>query len=108
MSTCNLTQRCCEVEDPTAEIDLLTAQNYNRLMKSALFDEDVTPQDFNRVGAQAAKQAVMQRSAMLNARFATISLPKGKVLTGIIDRIDHRFVYMQLGKTDAVRQNRNV
>ena len=27
---------------------------------------------------------------------------ENEVLTGLIDRVDHRFVYIQLGKTDAV------
>src|SRR5699024_3193412 len=90
---------------PTAEIDLLTAQNYNPAYEIGdPFDEDVTPQDFNRVGAQAAKQAVMQRirDAERGILYDEFINKEDEVLTGLIDRVDHRFVYIQLGKTDAV------
>lgn len=94
-----------EVEDTTAEIDLLTARNYNPAYEIGdPFDEDVTPQDFNRVGAQAAKQAVMQRirDAERGILYDEFISKENEVLTGLIDRVDHRFVYIQLGKTDAV------
>lgn len=94
-----------EVEDPTAEIDLLTAQEYNPAYEIGdPYDEDVTPKDFNRVGAQAAKQAVMQRirDAERGILYDEFISKEDEVLTGLIDRVDHRFVYIQLGKTDAV------
>src|SRR5699024_2349107 len=60
--------------------------------------------DFNRVGAQAAKQAVMQRirDAERSILYDEFIDKENEVLTGLIDRVDHRFVYIQLGKTDAV------
>src|SRR5699024_5663494 len=94
-----------KVEDPTAEIELLTAQNYKPAYEIGdPFYEDVTPQDFNRVGAQAAKQAVMQRirDAERGILYDEFISNEDEVLTGLIDRVDHRFVYVQLGKTDAV------
>ena len=94
-----------EVEDPTAEIDLMTARDYNPAYEVGdPFDEDVTPKDFNRVGAQAAKQAVMQRirDAERSILYDEFIDKENEVLTGLIDRVDHRFVYIQLGKTDAV------
>ena len=94
-----------EVLDPTAEIDLLTAREYNPAYEVGdPFDEDVTPNDFNRVGAQAAKQAVMQRirDAERSILYDEFIDKEDEVLTGLIDRVDHRFVYIQLGKTDAV------
>ncbi|QQD85716.1 transcription termination factor NusA [Jeotgalicoccus sp. ATCC 8456] len=94
-----------EVMDPTAEIDLLTAREYNPAYEVGdPFDEDVTPKDFNRVGAQAARQAVMQRirDAERSILYDEFIDKEDEVLTGLIDRVDHRFVYIQLGKTDAV------
>jgi N utilization substance protein A len=94
-----------EVEDSTAEIDVETARTVNPAYEVGdPFDEDVTPKDFNRVGAQAAKQAVMQRlrDAERGILYDEFINKEDEVLTGLIDRVDHRFVYIQLGRTDAV------
>ncbi|MET3110270.1 N utilization substance protein A [Salinicoccus halitifaciens] len=94
-----------EVEDPTAEVDLETARTVNPAYEIGdPYDEDVTPKDFNRVGAQAAKQAVMQRlrDAERGILYEEFIDKEDEVMTGLIDRVDHRFVYIQLGRTDAV------
>ncbi len=94
-----------EVEDPTAEIDLETARTVNPAYEIGdPYDEDVTPKDFNRVGAQAAKQAVMQRlrDAERGILYNEFIDKEDEVMTGLIDRVDHRFVHIQLGRTDAV------
>lgn len=94
-----------EVEDETAEVDLETARTVNPAYEIGdPYDEDVTPKDFNRVGAQAAKQAVMQRlrDAERGILYEEFVDKENEVMTGLIDRVDHRFVYIQLGRTDAV------
>lgn len=94
-----------EVEDDTAEVDLETARTVNPAYEIGdPYDEDVTPKDFNRVGAQAAKQAVMQRlrDAERGILYEEFVDREDEVMTGLIDRVDHRFVYIQLGRTDAV------
>jgi N utilization substance protein A len=94
-----------EVEDPTGEVDLETARTVNPAYEIGdPYDEDVTPKDFNRVGAQAAKQAVMQRlrDAERGILYDEFIDKEDEVMTGLIDRVDHRFVYIQLGRTDAV------
>ena len=94
-----------EVEDETAEVDLDTARTINPAYEIGdPYDEDVTPKDFNRVGAQAAKQAVMQRlrDAERGILYEEFVDKEDEVMTGLIDRVDHRFVYIQLGRTDAV------
>lgn len=94
-----------EVEDETAEVDLETARTVNPAYEIGdPYDEDVTPKDFNRVGAQAAKQAVMQRlrDAERGILYEEFINKEDEVMTGLIDRVDHRFVYIQLGRTDAV------
>ena len=51
-----------EVFDDRDEVDLsLTLVKNPRYEVGDIYEEDVTPKDFGRVGAQAAKQAVMQR-----------------------------------------------
>lgn len=94
-----------EVMDPREEIDLLTARTYNPAYEIGdPFDEEVTPEDFNRVGAQAAKQAVMQRlrDAEREILYEEYIGKEDELIIGVIDRLDHRFVYVSLGKTDAV------
>lgn len=94
-----------EVEDETAEIDLLTAREYNPAYEVGdPFDEDITPSDFNRVGAQAAKQAVMQRirDAEREILYEEFIDKEDELLVGTVDRVDKRFVYVTLGQTDAV------
>lgn len=94
-----------EVEDETAEVNLETARTVNPAYEIGdPYDEDVTPKDFNRVGAQAAKQAVMQRlrDAERGILYEEFVDKEDEVMTGLIDRVDHRFVYIQLGRTDAV------
>lgn len=94
-----------EVEDETAEVDLLTAREYNPAYEVGdPFDEDITPSDFNRVGAQAAKQAVMQRirDAEREILYEEFIDKEDELLVGTVDRVDKRFVYVTLGNTDAV------
>lgn len=94
-----------DVSDPTAEIDLMTAREKNPAYEVGdPYDEDVTPKDFNRVGAQAAKQAVMQRlrDAERGILYEEFIDKENEILTGTVDRVDNRYVYVQLGKTDAV------
>ena len=69
-----------------------------------IYEEDVTPQDFGRVGAQAAKQAVMQRlrDAEREILYDEFIDKEEDILTGVIDRVDHRYVYVNLGRIEAV------
>lgn len=51
-----------DVEDYKGQVALDTALLSNPAYEIGdVYEEDVTPRDFGRVGAQAAKQAVMQR-----------------------------------------------
>lgn len=93
-----------EVFDDRDEVDLSTALVKNPAYEIGdIYEEDVTPKDFGRVGAQAAKQAVMQRlrdaeREILYDEF----IDKEDILTGVIDRVDHRYVYVNLGRIEAV------
>src|SRR5699024_5099990 len=80
--------------DNREEIDLSTALIKNPAYEIGdIYEEDVTPSDFGRVGAQAAKQAVMQR-----LRDAEREI----LYDEFIDRVEHRYVYVNLGRTEAV------
>ena len=92
-----------EVFDDRDEVDLSTALVKNPAYEIGdIYEEDVTPKDF--VGAQAAKQAVMQRlrDAEREILFEEFIDKEEDILTGIIDRVDHRYVYVNLGRIEAV------
>ena len=90
-----------EVFDDRDEVDLSTALVKNPAYEVGdIYEEDVTPKDFGRVGAQAAKQAVMQRlrDAEREILYTEFIDKEDDILTGVIDRVDHRYVYVNLGR----------
>ena len=94
-----------EVFDDREEVDLSTALVKNPAYEVGdIYEEDVTPKDFGRVGAQAAKQAVMQRlrDAEREILYDEFIDKEEDILTGVIDRVDHRYVYVNLGRIEAV------
>ncbi|ASE35937.1 transcription termination factor NusA [Staphylococcus pettenkoferi] len=94
-----------EVNDHRDEVELSTALVKNPAYEVGdIYEEDVTPQDFGRVGAQAAKQAVMQRlrDAEREILYDEFIDKEDDIMTGLIDRVDHRYVYVNLGRTEAV------
>lgn len=94
-----------EVFDDRDEVDISTALVKNPAYELGdIYEEDVTPKDFGRVGAQAAKQAVMQRlrDAEREILYDEFIDKEEDIMTGIIDRVDHRYVYVNLGRTEAV------
>ena len=94
-----------EVFDDRDEVDLSTALVKNPAYEVGdIYEQDVTPKDFGRVGAQAAKQAVMQRlrDAEREILYDAFIDKEEDILTGVIDRVDHRYVYVNLGRIEAV------
>jgi N utilization substance protein A len=94
-----------DVEDYRDQVALDTALVTNPAYEIGdVFEEDVTPKDFGRVGAQAAKQAVMQRlrDAERGILYDEFIDKEDDIVTGVIDRVDHRYVYVNLGRTEAV------
>jgi N utilization substance protein A len=65
---------------------------------------EVTPKDFGRIAAQTAKQVVTQRvrEAERNVIYAEFLDREEDIMTGIVQRVDPRFVYVSLGKTEAL------
>jgi N utilization substance protein A len=63
-----------------------------------------TPQDFGRIGAQTAKQVILQRlrDAKRAQVFDTYEGREGDLVTGIVQQSDHRTVILDLGNAEAV------
>ncbi len=84
------------------------------LMEAKEIDEDVeiedevkievTPEQFGRIAAQAAKQVITQRirEAERNLVLNEFLEKKGTLITGIIQRVENRNVIVNIGKTDAI------
>src|SRR5699024_6147476 len=91
-----------EVEDDQLEISLDKDIDPNYAVEDVI-EVEVTPKNFGRIAAQAAKQVVTQRvrEAERGVIFSEYSDREDDVMTGIIQRKDNRFVYVNLGKIEA-------
>lgn len=94
-----------EVQSDQLEVSLKDALEINRAYE--LGDEikfEVTPKNFGRLAAQTAKQVIMQRlrEAEREHIYAEYSQYLDEIVTGIVERQDNRFVYVKIGKVEAV------
>lgn len=65
---------------------------------------EVTPKNFGRIAAQTAKQVVVQRirEAERGMIFEEFSNRESDIVTGIVQRIEQKNVYIDLGKAEAI------
>ena len=94
-----------KVEDDETQISLKDAKEIDESVE--LEDEvkiEVTPENFGRIAAQAAKQVITQRirEAERNLVMAEFMEKKGTLTTGIIQRVENKNVIVNIGKTDAI------
>lgn len=95
-----------DLVDPDTEISLTEALEINKAYEPG--DEirfDVTPKDFGRMAAQAAKQVIVQkmREATRQAIYDKYQDYQDEIITGEVERQDNRFLYVMLpGKQEAV------
>lgn len=69
-----------------------------------IIEIEVTPADFGRIAAQTAKQVVVQRirEAERGIIYEEFSNRESDIITGIVQRIEAKNVFIDLGKTEAV------
>src|SRR5699024_9556769 len=94
-----------EVYDSTLEISLQDAHEINKAYE--IGDKirfEVTPRNFGRIAAQTAKQVIMQRvrEAERNIIYNEYSQYEDDLMQGIVERQDNRYIYINLGKVEAV------
>jgi N utilization substance protein A len=67
---------------------------------------DVTPRDFLRVAAQAAKQVIVQRirEAERGKVYEEFIEKENEILTAIVQRVEPKAVYVELGRTEGVME----
>lgn len=93
-----------EVENEQEEISLEDAKQINLTYEIGdIVDVEVTPKNFGRIAAQAAKQVVTQRvrEAERGVIYNEYVDREEDVMTGIVQRVDQNFVYVDLGKVEA-------
>ena len=94
-----------EVFDSRLEVSLKDALAINKAYE--IGDQikfEVTPKDFGRIAAQTAKQVIMQRvrEAERSIVYDEYSQYEDEILQGVVERRDNRFIYVNLGKIEAV------
>jgi N utilization substance protein A len=92
-------------EDTRREISLADAVKIN---PNAKLEETVmveaTPRNAGRIAAQTAKQVILQRlhEAEHSAIFEEYSDKEGDIVTGVVQRIEPRQIYVDLGRAEAI------
>ncbi|MEI7473710.1 MAG: transcription termination factor NusA [bacterium] len=94
-----------EVADELLEISLEDAKKINKTAEiGGIVDIEVTPDDFGRIAAQSAKQVITQRIREAERKLVLDEFleKKGTLTTCIIQRVEHRNVVVNIGKTEAI------
>lgn len=94
-----------EVTDSALEISLDEAVQIDpEAKKGEIIEMEVTPSNFGRIAAQAAKQVVVQqiREAERGLIYEEYLSREGDIVTGIVRRQEAKNVYIDLGRTEAV------
>ncbi|HEK9099176.1 transcription termination/antitermination protein NusA [Bacillus pfraonensis] len=93
------------VFDPRLEISVEEARHINpNYQDGDVLEIEVTPKDFGRIAAQTAKQVVTQRvrEAERGVIYSEFSDREEDIMVGIVQRQDARFIYVSLGKVEAL------
>ena len=94
-----------QVFDPRLEISLEDAKKINpNYQIEDIVEMEVTPKDFGRIAAQTAKQVVTQRvrEAERGIIYSEFIDREEDIMTGIVQRQDSKFIYVSLGKIEAI------
>ena len=94
-----------EVFDDVEEISLAQARTINPDYEiDDTIEIEVTPANFGRIAAQAAKQVVVQsvREAERGIIYEEFMSREGDIITGLVSRVENRNVFIDLGKTEAI------
>jgi N utilization substance protein A len=92
-----------QVEDPLTQISLADARKRDPgAQLGATIEQEVTPPNFGRIGAQTAKQVILQRirEAERDHIFDEFADREGDIMTGVVRRIDPRGVILEAGASN--------
>ena len=94
-----------EVYDSQCEMTLSEAREIRPQYELGdLVEVEVTPKNFGRIAAQTAKQVVVQhlREAERGVIYDEYSQKENEILTAIVQRVENKNVYVELGRTEGV------
>lgn len=94
-----------EVENDVVEISLGQARAIRPDHEIGdVIEIEVTPANFGRIAAQTAKQVVVQRvrEAERGIIYEEFMSRESDIITGLVQRVENRNVFIDLGKTEAV------
>ncbi len=99
-----------DVYDSQLEVSLAEAREKNRAYEVGdRIKYEVTPKNFGRIAAQTAKQVIMQRmrEAERSNIYNEYIAHEDDLMTGTVERQDNKFIYVNLGKVEAVLSKRD-
>jgi len=95
-----------EIQNPEREISLKEAKKLKKGVKVGEVVEEKLPsrKEFGRVAAQVAKQILIQRlrEAEKNTLLQEYKAKESQVLTGVVQQIEGRNVFINLGKLNGI------
>jgi N utilization substance protein A len=94
-----------QVDNPLEQITLRDALKISPIYTYGdLAEVEVTPKDFGRIAAQAAKQVVIQkvREAERVKIYEEFSNRESEAVTGIVQNTEQDNVFVDIGKTEAI------
>ena len=94
-----------DAEDEITEISLAQARTIKPDYEVGdVIEIEVTPANFGRIAAQTAKQVVVKRirEAERGIIYEEFQSREDDIITGLVQRVENRNVYIDLGKTEAV------
>ena len=96
------------VEKPAEMLTEISLAEATKIKSDAQLGEvvmvEATPHNAGRIAAQTAKQVILQRlhEAEHSAIFEEYSSKEGDIVTGLVQRIEPRQIYIDLGRAEAV------
>jgi transcription termination/antitermination protein NusA len=93
------------VSDPQLEISLAKAKKMKPdVQKGEEIEIEVTPADFGRIAAQAAKQVIVQRirEAEREIIFNEFTKREEEIISGVVQRYEQKNCLLDLGKVEGV------
>ena len=93
-----------QVENPQLEISVDNPAVGNKYQLGDIVEVEVTPRNFGRIAAQAAKQVIVQRirEAERGVIYDEYIEKEAEILTAIVLRIEGKTVYVDLNRTEGV------
>ena len=93
------------VTDPRLEIAIGDCQeDGSEVVLGDVVEVEVTPKNFGRIAAQAAKQVVMQqiREAERGLIYEEFLSREGDIVTGVVRRLEAKNMFIDLGRAEAL------